>query len=57
MIYVHVWVQFRWMLNPNSVTANLEAACSPKTLEQALYATVCKTQEHHHLDVISSPQE
>ena len=30
---------------------------SPETLEQTLYATICKTQEHHQLDVMSSSHE
>ena len=41
----------------NSVKQNLEVTGSPETLEQTPYATICKTQEHHHLDVKSSSQE
>jgi len=41
----------------NSVTLNLEAASSPKTLGQTPYATICKTREHYHLHVKSSSQK
>jgi hypothetical protein len=41
----------------NSVMQNLEAASSPKMLEQNLYGTNCKTPEHRHLDVKSYSQE